>query len=244
MKDRDDAFGHELHDYYQGKEVVELIERDDGFIDGTSAAPAVYFRPYDEWPAFEKQAVDLARGKVLDIGCGAGRHALYLQQQGLDVLGIDVSPLALEVCRQRGLRKTMLMPVTAVSSRLGTFDTILMMGNNFGLFANRVRARWLLRRWHRLMSEQGRIIAASNDPYQTDDPVHLAYHKRNLARGRMAGQIRLRVRYRRLKGLWFDYLMVSQVEMRQLLLGTGWEVVRFIDSDTPSYFAIIEKTAP
>ncbi|NQT82293.1 class I SAM-dependent methyltransferase, partial [bacterium] len=76
----------------------------------------------------------LARGKVLDIGCGAGRNSLYLQQKGLDVLGIDLSPLAIMVCQLRGFKKARVMSITEVDSRLGTFDTIVMYGNNFGLF--------------------------------------------------------------------------------------------------------------
>ncbi len=77
-----------------------------------------------------------ARGRVLDIGCGAGRHALYLQKRGFEVVAIDISPLAVDVCRRRGVNDVRLMSITEADSNLGPFDTILMMGANFGLFAN------------------------------------------------------------------------------------------------------------
>jgi hypothetical protein len=125
------------------------------------------------------------------------------------------------------------------------FDSIVMFGNNFGLFGNTERARWLLRKFRNLTSADARIIAQSLDPYKTDAPEHLWYHKFNKKRGRLGGQIRLRIRHRMYKTPWFDYLLVSQKEMKAILAGTGWKVVEFIESDPGFfggfYFAIIEK---
>lgn len=110
----------------------------------------MYLADYPTWPSRHRQAVRYAKGRVLDIGCGAGRHALYLQAKGLNVLGIDTSPLAVAVCRRRGLKDVRLMSVDQVSPALGTFGTVLMLGNNFGLFANPEKARRLLVRFHRM----------------------------------------------------------------------------------------------
>ena len=149
---------------------------------------------------------------------------------------------ALEVSRRRGVHDARLVPIEEVDSSLGSFDTIVMMGNNFGLFGSRSKAKRLLRRFHRLMSERGRIVAESRDPYLTDDPDHRAYQERNRRRGRMSGQLRLRVRYRHACSAWFDYLIVSPDEMRELLDGTGWRLARVIDGDAGLYVAVIEKT--
>lgn len=241
MKVEQDAIGHELYDYYHGSDVIEVIERDDGLIN-TNAGPAAYFAPYEQWLTHEQEAMAFVRGRVLDIGCGAGRHSLYLQELGHDVTGIDVSPLAVEVSRLRGLKDARVLSITQVSARIGLYDTILLLVNNFGLVANPRRARWMMRRFFRMTPPTGRIIADTKDVFQTTDPVHLEYHERNRRRGRMPGQMRLRVRYIRYKGAWFDYLMVSRDEMRQLLQGTGWGVKEFIDSDGPTYAAIIEKS--
>jgi cyclopropane fatty-acyl-phospholipid synthase-like methyltransferase len=241
LKPHQDAYGQELHAYYQGEEIVEIVERDDGFI-GTSGGPAFYFAEFEEWPAGEQEAMTYARGRVLDVGAGAGRVSLYLQKQGHEVVAIDNSPLALEVCRLRGVEHTSPTPITQVSKKLGCFDTIVMLGNNFGLFGNSRRARWLLRRFNGMTSPEARIIAESNDIYQTDNRDHLAYQQRNRDRGRMSGQIRLRVRTGKYASPWFDYLMVSRDEMQEILDGTGWEVERFIENpDRPSYVAIIQK---
>jgi len=242
MQEREDAYGREVYDYQHNQTGYEIVERDDGFVD-LSAGPCLYFSTYEEWDPYLKEAIAYARGRVVDIGCGAGRHALYLQEQGLAVLGVDASPLAVEVCRLRGLRQVQQLSVTRMSVALGVFDTLLMLGNNFGLFGNYNRARWLLRRFHGMTSDQGRIIAESRNPYDTDDPDHLAYHERNRRRGRMGGQVRIRIRYRKFASLWFDYLLASPEEVSQIVQGTGWHLARVIPSGGPQYAVIIEKDA-
>jgi len=182
-----------------------------------------------------------ATGRVLDIGSGAGRHLLYLQGKGLDVLGIDNSPLAIEVCRLRGIKNAEVISINQISSKLGIFDTVLMMGNNFGLFGSFEGARRLLKRLSRITSKNSRIIAVSNDVYDTENPDHLSYQKLNRNRGRMAGQIKLRVRYKKYVTPWLDYLLVSKEEMENILDGTDWKVNRFIDSEGSVYAVIIDK---
>ena len=77
---------------------------------------------------------------VLDVGCGGGLDAIFMAQSGFDVLGVDISPLAIRVCQLRDLRKAKLIPITEISSSLGAFDTLIMFGGNFGLFGNPKRA--------------------------------------------------------------------------------------------------------
>jgi hypothetical protein len=130
------------------------------------------------------------------------------------------------------------IPVTQLSRKLGQFGTILMMGNNFGLMGNRKRAKWLLRRFWNMTTPDGRIIAGTRNPYGTDDPAHLAYHARNRQHGRMSGQIRMRVRFRQYIGQWFDYLLVSLDEMRDLLDSTGWRIAH-ITGDTNNLYCVV-----
>ena len=239
---KQDAFGQEIYDRFRGANVQEIAERDDGHI-GVSSGPLAYFAEYPDWSARERKAIALARGRVLDVGCGAGRVCLHLQRKGLEVVGIDNSPLAVKVCRLRGVRNVRLMSITQVSARLGTFDTIVMYGNNFGLFGSFRRARWLLRRFRNLTSPRGRIIAETLDPYDTTDPRHFAYHRSNRRRGRMGGQARIRIRYKACVGQWFDYLLASRDEVRKIAAGTGWRVSRFIEPKGARYIAVLEKEA-
>jgi len=235
-----DAYGQMFWDHSHGKPSAEVVERDDGLIHITVGSPS-YFMEFKDWPAHQRAAMKFVKGRVLDVGCGAGRCCLYLQKRGHQVVGIDVSPLAIKVCQQRGVKDARVVPVTRIGRSLGRFDTVLMIGGNFGLFGNLARARWLLRRLHAMTSPNARIIAESSDVYKTDDPVHLHYHRQNRRRGRMSGQICLRVRYRHFATPWFDYLIVSPDEMKQMLAGTGWRVRRCLKSAGPVYVAVIEK---
>jgi SAM-dependent methyltransferase len=170
-----DAHGHLIQDYHKGENNVEIVERDDGFVSASCLGPKAYFAPYSDWLSIEKQAIRHARGRVLDIGCGAGRVVLYLQNKGHEVVGIDNSPLAVKVCRERGCRNVKAMSITQITRKLGTFDTIVMFGNNFGLFGGFNRARWLLRKFYHITSPEARLIVQSGDPYATALPEHLKY---------------------------------------------------------------------
>jgi SAM-dependent methyltransferase len=204
--------------------------------------------PETTFPAIEtglltkKAAIGFARGRVLDIGCGAGRHSLYLQEKGHQVLGVDVSPMAIRTSKLRGLKNARLMSIAEIGPELGHFDTILMLGNNFGLFGNPSKARSLLRKFLKMTTVEARIITESLDIYKPPVPAyHRKYQAMNKKRGRMPGQVRMRVRYREFATPWFDYLPASKNEMKRIVKGTGWAVQRFIESKGPRYVAIIRR---
>lgn len=235
-----DAFGELLLSCFQGNESLEIIEREDGFIEAGYGDR--YFTAYEDWPSHQVTAMKYVSGRVLDVGCGAGTHSIFCQEQGCRVLGIDISPGAIQVSRKRGLRHSRVMSITQVGASLGVFDTILMLGGNFGTLGNSKRARRLLKRLHRMTTPTARIIAESRDPYLTTESVHRAYHKENRRRGSMAGQVRIRARFKHLKTPWFDYLFVSKEEMAQILNDTGWGVEQFLDSGGAGYIGVLSKS--
>jgi SAM-dependent methyltransferase len=245
VEPRRDAYGQLLVAALEGEDVVELIERDDGFISASAIGPKLYLAPFRRWPSHQRRAMRYARGRVLDVGAGAGRVSLHLQGRGQVVVAIDNSPGAIAVCRRRGVRDARLLAFDAVDDSLGKFDTIVLLGNNFGLFGTPTKARRLLRRLHRMTSNEARIVVESRDVEQrgaADAAWHRRYRERNVARGRLPGQIRIRVRFRDVIGPWMDYPMVSPDELREILAGTRWCVAHLFDSDD-TYVAIIEKTA-
>ena len=235
MREREDAFGRTVLDHYEGRRAHEIIERSDGYID-VSAGPKAYFDPFRRWLPPERKAMRHVRGRVLDVGVGAGRVALHLQERGHDVVGIDISPLAVEVARRRGVADARVLAFKDVGARLGVFDTIVMMCNNFGLFGSAQGARRMLKRLARVTTDDARIVAGSRNPYGTDNPDHLAYQAGNREQGRMSGQLRLRTRHGLYVGRWFDYLMVSPEEMDSLARSGGWQVERLIEDDDDDYY--------
>ena len=243
MNKSKDVYGHQMMAFYLNKSETEIIEREDGLLDIRGlGGKKYYFSVYKDWAPFEKESMRSVKGRVLDIGCGAGRHSLYLQKKGLQVLGIDNSPLAIRVCRLRGLRKARVLAVEELHRlKAGSYDSILLMGNNFGLFGNFQKARRLLKQMSRITSPDARIIAQTLDPHLTKDPLHLNYQRWNRRRGRMAGQVRLRVRFQNLMGPWMDYLLVGEKEMRRILRGTDWEIQKILKSNGSVYIAILQK---
>jgi SAM-dependent methyltransferase len=100
-----DAYGRAMLDRLEGAgEGEEIVERDDGYVH-VGAGPSFYLAPFRDWGAHDRGAMRFVRGRVLDIGCGAGRVALHLQERSFEVLAIDTSPLAIQVCRLRGVRR-------------------------------------------------------------------------------------------------------------------------------------------
>lgn len=242
MEPKKDAFGQEMRAFFSGKQVYGVVERDDGNIDSSGVHPAAYFHEFKLWPKHQKVAIKYAKGKVLDVGAGAGRVSLYLQKRGFNVTAIDNSPIAIKICRKRGVRSAKILSFEEIGKfKMNCFDTIIMFGNNFGLFGSFNKAKVLIKKLHKITSVSALIIAETLDPYKTNDPLHLSYHKSNRKRGRMAGQARIRIRFRNYIGNWRDYLLVSKKEMKSILKDTGWKVKKFIDSGNSVYIAVIEK---
>ena len=235
-----DAFGHVLMDYMEEGQEFNAVERDDGYI-APSLNPELYFAPFARWEVRQQQAMGFVRGRVLDVGAGAGRHTLYLQEQGHEVVAIDVSPLAVDVCRKRGVKDIRQLSLFDVDESIGQIDTVIMMGNNFGVFGNPDKTRTTLERLSNLMPDDGRIVAETLNPYGTDRAVHLAYHERNRQQGRLSGQVWFRTRYLQYADDWFEYLFVSPDEMRDIIAGTGWQVSQTLGDENNIYIAIIDK---
>ncbi|MDQ3323963.1 MAG: class I SAM-dependent methyltransferase [Acidobacteriota bacterium] len=242
MKKIRDAYGQQLLAQYTHRTpTAEIIERDDDYID-TGSDAGLYFTEYAAWSALERRAVAFAKGRILDVGCGAGRHALYLQQKGFDVVGIDNSPGAIRVCKLRGLTRAFVRPIEEVDKfKPNSFDTVQMLGNNFGLFGGFENARLILKKFARITAPDAQIIAGTRNPYLTCEPEHLQYHRRNKRRGRMGGQLKMRVRFGKTVGDWFDYLFVNPEEMQSILKDTDWQIEELLSAGEPQYFAIIGK---
>jgi len=239
LQNNRDAFGQALYAYYTRGINFLLAIRDDGFVSDAGGVK-VYFDEYEKWPVREKRALKFIKktDKVLDIGCGAGRHSLYLQSRGIDVTGIDNSPLAVKVCKLRGLKKAKALGIEDVEKKSGCFDVMLLLCNNFGLLGTEKRAKKLLKKFYKITPPGARIITES---YDSNTAFFRDYREFNRKRGRHPGAFRVKLSYGRYETDWFEYIRVSVRELGAVLKDTGWKVSKVFPTKDYSYVAVLEK---
>lgn len=154
-----DIFGKALMDYHKGSYTEDLITSTS--ISDEDILPLPYlFRDFSDMPKLEQKALQLCKGKVLDVGCGSGSHSLWLQKQEYKVKAIDISKGAIEVAKSRGVLYAELKPLLVETE---TFDTILLLMNGTGIFQELVHVSSYLKHLKSLLNPNGQILIDSSD---------------------------------------------------------------------------------
>ena len=165
-----DLFGKAILDFQTDNSPEDLIT-ETSISEPDEMSVAYLFRTFDEMPKLEQEALLLSKGKILDVGCGAGSHALFLQnERNLEVLSIDISPNAIEACKLRGLKNTRVQNVLALDNDPSeseqakqTFDTILLLMNGTGIFGTLEETAKYLLKLKSLLNPNGQILIDSSD---------------------------------------------------------------------------------
>ncbi|MEH6504402.1 MAG: class I SAM-dependent methyltransferase [Cycloclasticus sp.] len=213
-----DPIGSALLDYLQKGEDVPIEVKMDIAEDDT-LAPSYFFRSYEQCPELEQIALQQARGKVLDVGAGAGSHSLYLQQQGLDVTAIDVSPASVEVMRKRGLKNVQLTDF--YDDTEGQFDTLMFLMNGIGLVQTLDGFDEFFSHAKRLLAPKGQILLDSSDliyMFEEEDGSYLIdindkYH----------GEVVFKLSYKNISGEPFNWLYVSEELLQDAAQANGFD---------------------
>lgn len=241
LKPHQDAYGQMMLDYLRDGSGYEVVEHDDGFV-GIGAGPRLYFADFDAWRQTERDAMAHVCGRVLDVGCGAGRFMLWLRDRGHEVVGVDISPGAIEACRLQGLTETHVLSVGRVSRRLGSFDTVLLLGGNMALLGPWEQARRNLVRLRSVASPGARLVGANRDVTVSAD-VHLRERiDDNHSHNRFSGEHRSRIRYRTFTTPYFTSARMSVAELRDLVANTGWSVTDVLDRGEGIYIAVLDAS--
>lgn len=156
-----DLFGQAIFDFYT-KNSPEDIITETSISEEDEMSVEYLFRSYNEMPKIEQKALQLASGKTLDVGCGAGSHALSLQNdRSLNVTAIDISEKAIETCRLRGIKNTRVKNILDFDGE--KFDTILLLMNGTGIFGQLKNCNKYLSKLKSLLNPGGQILIDSSD---------------------------------------------------------------------------------
>lgn len=155
-----DLFGQAILDY-QTQNAPEDLVTETNISEADEMSVAYLFRTYQDMPKIEKKALQLAKGKTLDVGCGAGSHSLYLQQKGFEVTGIDISPNAIKACQLRGVKDARVQDLLELENE--PFDTILLLMNGTGIFGTLTETSKYLQKLKSLLTPNGQILIDSSD---------------------------------------------------------------------------------
>jgi SAM-dependent methyltransferase len=248
LKPEEDSFGNNIFESYKSGNLYsgfEIEERSDGrfILNGDSNS---YFEPFEEWTSIQKQIAPTLTGRILDVGCGGGKHALYFQQQEQEVLAMDNSPKAIETCQLRGIRNTLICDVEHLHllDKSHKFDHIIFWGNNLGLFQSESFFFYLMELLEEYTYENSILHLESMSPYTEGflDQETVDYVNQNLDRKRLGGQMNVRIRYKKYVTPWTDYLFLSLDELKRLVDLTNWKIAHiFEDECTNQYIAQLKK---
>jgi len=155
-----DVFGEAIFDYQQGVYTEDI--RTFSSLDEEDVIPIPYlFRDFEAMPSLEQKALQFSKGKVLDIGCGAGSHSLYLQEKGFEVTALDSSKGAIKTCRQRGIKNHICSDI--LNFQAGQFDTLILLMNGIGLAGELKKLNEFFSHLKKLLRPNGQILLDSSD---------------------------------------------------------------------------------
>ena len=199
-----DPMGQAIRDYFETGHAGRLRVFSPQF-DEDELPVAALFRTEERMPKLERTALDLCRGRVLDVGAGAGCHSLTLQRRGLDVTAIDISPLSVEVMRQRGVESVAVDLFDKTFA--GCYDTVLMLMNGSGIIGRLERMPLFFHRMKQLLAAGGQVLMDSSDlryVFENEDgswdiDLNAGYY----------GELEYQMQYQKVKGEPFDWLYVD-----------------------------------
>ncbi len=155
-----DLFGRAILDF-QTNNAPENLITETTISEADEMDVAYLFRSYNEMPKLEKKALQLSKGKILDVGCGAGSHSLHLQKKGFEVTSIDISENAIQACQLRRVKNARVQNVLDIHNE--TFDTILLLMNGTGIFGTLSQTATYLQKLKSLLAPNGQILIDSSD---------------------------------------------------------------------------------
>jgi SAM-dependent methyltransferase len=229
-----DPLGHALLDYQRGQTAATLTVHSN-VADEEPLPAAYFFRSLWEMPELERQALDECRGRVLDLGAGAGCHTLELQSRGFEVKAVDASDGAVRVMQARGVREVARHDIFDDAPTPEKYDTLLMLMNGLGLVGTLEGLEKFLRHARTLLAPGGQILATSSDiSYLYEDEEGALVFDLN---GPYYGEVIYTMRYGEQQGTPFPWLFADAGIVQDYAEEAGYEVA-FLGEDEQQQYLV------
>ena len=229
-----DLFGKAMYDF-QTNNSPENIITETSISEEDEMSVDYLFRSYNEMPKLEQKALQLAFGKTLDVGCGAGSHSLSLQNdRNLDVTSIDISEKAIETCKLRGVNNAEVKNILDFDGE--KFDTIISLMNGVGIFGKLDNCNKYLSKLKSLLNPGGQILLDSSDIiYMFDEdedggkwiPSNNDYY----------GELVFNISYKGEKEEPFDWLYLDYNTLQNAAIANGLKCELVLEGEHFDYLA-------
>lgn len=224
-----DLFGKALLDYYQGKQDNPLM------LSHPFGAPYEldlegYFYKLNDFSDMEIYAMSMCRGRVLDIGAAAGRHAVYLQKE-FEVDALDISENCKEVLTGRGVKNVIQDDIFTLN-RNNAYDTLFLMLNGIGIAGTIEQLTKLLTKFHQLTTSKGQVIFDSSD---------ISYLYAQKPSSHYFGEVEYSYEYNGIKGNDFKWLYIDVDLMYKMAKEANWKMEVVFEDDDNGYLAVLDK---
>jgi SAM-dependent methyltransferase len=230
-----DPMGRAIADYHKNKKASKLRVFSPMFEEDEIPLTTL-FRSYKSMPEIERKALGMAKGRILDVGAASGCHSLVLQERGLDVTAIDISPLSVETMKERGVKKVIEQDFFTLE---GQYDTILMLMNGIGIVGTLERMPKFFKQLDKILAPEGQVLCDSSDiSYVFEDeegmidiPNEMDYY----------GEHSFRMQYKDTIGEPFDWLYIDADTLKQKAERCGYAVELVAEGEHYDYLAKITK---
>lgn len=228
-----DLFGKAILDFQTNNSPEDLIT-ETSISEADEMSVAYLFRSYNEMPKLEQKALQLAKGKVLDVGCGAGSHSLTLQNdRNLEATSIDISPNAIQTCNLRGLKNAKVQDVITLENE--KFDTILLLMNGTGIFGTLKETPRFLQKLKSLLNPNGQILIDSSDIiYMFDQDKDRAYE---VPANGYYGELTFTISYKNETEDTFPWLYLDYNTLQNAALANGLQCELILEGEHFDYLA-------
>ena len=235
MNDKMDPMGRAIADYWKNKKADRLRVFSPMFEEDEIPLTTL-FRKYKNMPDIEKKALSMAKGRTLDVGAGSGCHTLVLQEKGIDVTAIDISPLSVETMKERGVKNVLEQDFFTLE---GQYDTIIMLMNGIGIVGTIERLPMLFRQLDKILVPGGQVLCDSSDisyVFEGEDgmldiPNEMDYY----------GEHSFQMQYKDTIGEPFDWLYIDADTLREKAAENGYAVEVVAEGEHYDYLARITK---